>query len=138
MNMRRDGAVGPGGYNVIDLTRNADAAMYHSKKSGGNMHSYYEPTMNDAAVDRLMTKSRLKRAFERDELLVHYQPKYNLEHRRRLHGGGTTSGPVTAAVPAGAVVDGGLRCPVRDAGLRLTVRTLPPGRAHFLQDLAGA
>ena len=65
--------------NVIDLTRNADAAMYHSKKSGGNMHSYYEPRMNDAAVDRLMTKSKLKRAFERDELLVHYQPKYNLE-----------------------------------------------------------
>ena len=65
--------------NVIDLTRNADAAMYHSKKSGGNTHSYYEPKMNDAAVDRLMTKSKLKRSFERDELLVHYQPKYNLE-----------------------------------------------------------
>ena len=65
--------------NVIDLIRNADAALYHSKKSGGNVHSYYKPEMNEAAVERLMTKSRLKRAFERDELLVHYQPKYNLE-----------------------------------------------------------
>lgn len=64
--------------NVIDLIRNADAAMYHAKKSGGNLHSYYAPKMNEAAVERLMTKSRLKRAFERDELLVHYQPKYNL------------------------------------------------------------
>ena len=65
--------------NVIDLIRNADAALYHAKKSGGNLHAYYEPAMNEAAVERLMTKSKLKRAFERDELLVHYQPKYNLE-----------------------------------------------------------
>jgi len=65
--------------NVIDLIRNADAAMYHSKKNGGNVFSYYSPEMNDAAVERLMTKSKLKRAFERDELFVHYQPKYNIK-----------------------------------------------------------
>jgi diguanylate cyclase (GGDEF)-like protein/PAS domain S-box-containing protein len=65
--------------NVIDLIRNADAALYHAKKSGGNVFSYYVPEMNEAAVERLMTKSKLKRSFERDELLVHYQPKYNLE-----------------------------------------------------------
>lgn len=65
--------------NVIDVIRNADAALYHSKKNGGNVHSYYVPEMNEAGVERLMTKSKLKRAFERDELLVHYQPKYNLE-----------------------------------------------------------
>ena len=65
--------------NVIDLIRNADAALYHAKKTGGNVYSYYEPAMNEAAVERLMTKSKLKRSFERDELLVHYQPKYNLE-----------------------------------------------------------
>jgi diguanylate cyclase (GGDEF)-like protein/PAS domain S-box-containing protein len=65
--------------NVIDLIRNADAALYHAKKSGGNMFSTFSPEMNEANVERLMTKSRLKRAFERDELLVHYQPKYNLE-----------------------------------------------------------
>jgi diguanylate cyclase (GGDEF)-like protein/PAS domain S-box-containing protein len=64
--------------NVIDLIRNSDAALYHSKKLGGNISSFYVPEMNEAAVERLMTKSRLKRAFERDELLVHYQPKYNL------------------------------------------------------------
>jgi len=64
--------------NVIDLIRNADAALYNAKHSGGNVFSYYKPQMNEAAVERLMTKSKLKRAFERDELLVHYQPKYNL------------------------------------------------------------
>lgn len=65
--------------NVIDLIRNADAALYHSKNTGGNVFSLYAPKMNEASVERLMTKSKLKRAFERDELLVHYQPKYNLE-----------------------------------------------------------
>ena len=64
--------------NVIDLIRNADAALYSAKKSGGNVFKNYKPEMNEAAVERLMTKSRLKRAFERDELLVHYQPKYNI------------------------------------------------------------
>ncbi len=65
--------------NVIDLIRNADAALYHAKRNGGNAFSFYEPKMNEASVDRLMTKSKLKRSFERDELLVHYQPKYNLQ-----------------------------------------------------------
>lgn len=65
--------------NVIDLIRNADAALYHAKKNGGNDFSFYKPEMNEASVDRLMTKSKLKRSFERDELLVHYQPKYNLK-----------------------------------------------------------
>ncbi|MBT8091641.1 MAG: EAL domain-containing protein [Gammaproteobacteria bacterium] len=65
--------------NVIDLIRNADAALYHAKKNGGNEFSFYSMEMNQASVERLMTKSKLKRAFERDELLVHYQPKYNLQ-----------------------------------------------------------
>ena len=65
--------------NVIDLIRNADAALYSAKKSGGNVFAFYVPEMNEASVERLITKSKLKRAFERDELLVHYQPKYNLE-----------------------------------------------------------
>lgn len=65
--------------NVIDLIRNADAALYSAKKTGGNVFAFYLPAMNEASVERLMTKSKLKRAFERDELLVHYQPKYNLE-----------------------------------------------------------
>ena len=65
--------------NVIDLIRNADAALYHAKKRGGNNYAYYRPDMNHTAVERLMTKSKLKRAFERDELLVRYHPRYNIE-----------------------------------------------------------
>jgi diguanylate cyclase (GGDEF)-like protein/PAS domain S-box-containing protein len=64
--------------NVIDLIRNADAAMYHSKQNGGNSFAFYSPEMNAAAVERLMLKSKLRRSLERDEFLVRYQPKVDL------------------------------------------------------------
>ncbi len=66
------------GGNVIDLIRNADAALYNAKKTGGNRYELYTPSMNEAAVERLMLKSKLRRSFERNELLLHYQPKYSL------------------------------------------------------------
>ncbi|MCP5327297.1 MAG: EAL domain-containing protein [Sinobacteraceae bacterium] len=68
--------------NVIDLIRNADAAMYASKQSGGNTFSFYVPEMNAAAVERLMLKSKLRRALERDEFVVRYQPKVDLRNGR--------------------------------------------------------
>jgi diguanylate cyclase (GGDEF)-like protein/PAS domain S-box-containing protein len=64
--------------NVIDLIRNADAAMYYSKQNGGNNCVTYSPQMNAAAVERLMLKSKLARAAERDELIVRYMPKVEL------------------------------------------------------------
>jgi diguanylate cyclase (GGDEF)-like protein/PAS domain S-box-containing protein len=68
--------------NVIDLIRNADAAMYHSKQNGGNSCAFYVPQMNAAAVERLMLKSKLRRALERDELVILYQPKVDLRTGR--------------------------------------------------------
>ncbi|HET9862621.1 MAG TPA: EAL domain-containing protein [Steroidobacteraceae bacterium] len=68
--------------NVIDLIRNADAAMYHSKQNGGNSFAFYSPEMNAAAVERLMLKSKLRRSLERDEFLMHYQPKVDLRDGR--------------------------------------------------------
>lgn len=68
--------------NAIDLIRNADAALYYAKNSGGNCFEFYTPEMNTEAVERLMLKSKLRRAFERDELRVRYQPKYNLRNGR--------------------------------------------------------
>jgi diguanylate cyclase (GGDEF)-like protein/PAS domain S-box-containing protein len=68
--------------NVIDLIRNADAAMYHSKQNGGNSSAFYVPEMNAAAVERLMLKSKLRRALERDELVILYQSKVDLRTGR--------------------------------------------------------
>ena len=68
--------------NVIDLIRNADAAMYYSKQNGGNTFAYYSQEMNAAAVERLMLRSKLRRAVERDEFVVHYQPKVDLRDGR--------------------------------------------------------
>lgn len=70
------------GDNVIDLIRNADAALYQAKKAGGNCFELYSADMNTAAVERLMFKSKLRRAFEREELRLHYQPKYSLRTGR--------------------------------------------------------
>jgi diguanylate cyclase (GGDEF)-like protein/PAS domain S-box-containing protein len=68
--------------NVIDLIRNADAAMYYSKQNGGNTFAFYSPEMNAAAVERLILKSKLRRALERDELVIRYQPKVDLASGR--------------------------------------------------------
>jgi diguanylate cyclase (GGDEF)-like protein/PAS domain S-box-containing protein len=66
--------------NVIDLIRHADAAMYYSKQNAGNNFAFYSPEMNAAAVERLMLKSKLRRALERDELVMLYQPKVDIKN----------------------------------------------------------
>ncbi len=64
--------------NVVDLIRSADAAMYHAKRAGRNCQVFYEPEMNAAAVERLLLKSKLRRALEREEFVLRYQPKVDL------------------------------------------------------------
>jgi len=68
--------------NVIDLIRNADAAMYHAKQNGGNTYGFYAPEMNADAVDRLLLKTELRSAIQRDEFEVVYQPKIDLRDGR--------------------------------------------------------
>jgi diguanylate cyclase (GGDEF)-like protein/PAS domain S-box-containing protein len=68
--------------NVVDLIRNADAAMYYSKQNGGNSHSFFTPEMSAVAVERLMLKAKLRRAVERDEFIIMYQPKVDLRDGR--------------------------------------------------------
>jgi diguanylate cyclase (GGDEF)-like protein/PAS domain S-box-containing protein len=68
--------------NVIDLIRDADAAMYHAKRAGRHCHVFYTPEMNASAVERLLLRSKLRRAVERGEFILRYQPKVDLDSRR--------------------------------------------------------
>jgi diguanylate cyclase (GGDEF)-like protein/PAS domain S-box-containing protein len=68
--------------NVIDLIRNADAAMYHAKQNGGNTYGFYSPDMNADAVDRLLLKNELRSAIQRNEFELLYQPKVDLRDGR--------------------------------------------------------
>ncbi|MGI9309566.1 MAG: putative bifunctional diguanylate cyclase/phosphodiesterase, partial [Gammaproteobacteria bacterium] len=67
------------GSSAIELTRNADAALKATKHHGGNDFRLYTPGMNAEEEERLALKSNLRQSFENDELLLHYQPKVDLQ-----------------------------------------------------------
>jgi diguanylate cyclase (GGDEF)-like protein/PAS domain S-box-containing protein len=68
--------------NVIDLIRNADAAMYYAKHNGGNTYGSYASEMNADALERLLLKSDLRSAIARNEFQLLYQPKVDLRDGR--------------------------------------------------------
>ncbi len=63
-----------------DLMRKADTAMYQAKKRGKAQYEVYDNSMSLIADARLVLESDLRRALERNELRVHYQPKVSLEN----------------------------------------------------------
>lgn len=60
------------------LLRLADIAMYRAKETGPDAFEFYTPEMNERATERLLLEAGLRRAVERNELLLHYQPKVSL------------------------------------------------------------
>jgi diguanylate cyclase (GGDEF)-like protein/PAS domain S-box-containing protein len=60
------------------LIKNADTAMYQAKENGRQSHQFFKPAMNVRAVERQSIEGSLRRALERQEFAVHYQPKINL------------------------------------------------------------
>jgi diguanylate cyclase (GGDEF)-like protein/PAS domain S-box-containing protein len=79
-----DGSIGisvyPGdGEDAETLIKNADTAMYHAKESGRNNFQFFKAEMNLRAVERQSLESNLREALEREEFLLHYQPKVNLD-----------------------------------------------------------
>jgi len=60
------------------LLRSADLAMYRAKEHGRGRFEVFDPAMHTAAMERLRMEMDLRRAVERDQLLLHYQPVFSL------------------------------------------------------------
>lgn len=67
------------------LLKNADTAMYRAKELGRNNLQFYAAEMNARADNRLQLENRLRRALERGEYVLHYQPKLDL-HSNAIFG----------------------------------------------------
>ncbi|UTY60249.1 EAL domain-containing protein [Massilia sp. erpn] len=61
------------------LIEHADIAMYSAKKMGRNCFQFYQPAMNEEAQERLRIEGALRKALEREEFVLHYQPQLDLE-----------------------------------------------------------
>jgi diguanylate cyclase (GGDEF)-like protein len=67
------------GMDAETLLKNADTAMYQAKESGRQNFRFFKPEMNIKAVERQSMEEDLRRAIERHEFTLHYQPIVNLK-----------------------------------------------------------
>jgi diguanylate cyclase (GGDEF)-like protein/PAS domain S-box-containing protein len=67
------------GLDAETLIKNADTAMYQAKENGRQSYQFFKPAMNVRAVERQSIEENLRRALERSEFTLHYQPKVNLK-----------------------------------------------------------
>jgi EAL domain-containing protein (putative c-di-GMP-specific phosphodiesterase class I) len=67
------------GLDAETLIKNADTAMYQAKENGRQSYQFFKPAMNVRAVERQSIEESLRRAVERKEFALHYQPKVNLK-----------------------------------------------------------
>jgi diguanylate cyclase (GGDEF)-like protein/PAS domain S-box-containing protein len=67
------------GVEMESLVHNADTAMYNAKENGRNNFQFFGIEMTQRVVERQSMASNLARALDREEFLLHYQPKVSLE-----------------------------------------------------------
>lgn len=66
------------GTDSATLLKNADLAMYQAKELGAGTFRFFDPVMNVKLLERLLTETGLQRALERHELILHYQPRIDM------------------------------------------------------------
>jgi hypothetical protein len=88
------------GTTVADLMRNSDVAMYSAKNAGAQRLAVYSPQLAGRGREKLELESALHKAIERNELVLHYQPKIDV--RSRAHGRRRGADALAARRRAGA------------------------------------
>jgi len=106
------------GLDAETLVKNADTAMYQAKENGRQGYQFFKPAMNVRAVERQSIEGNLRRALERQEFVLHYQPKVDLRTLqitgaealiRWMH---PTRGPISPAQFIPVAEDCGLIVPI--------------------------
>ena len=69
------------GSNVEELLQHADVALCRAKQAGINAHVFFSSEMNQRSLERLQIEAGLRRALERNELVLQFQPKVDLHSR---------------------------------------------------------
>jgi diguanylate cyclase (GGDEF)-like protein/PAS domain S-box-containing protein len=67
------------GPDAENLMNRADTAMYEAKKQGRNNYQFFRKDMQVRLADRQVLEADLRYALGRNEFLLHYQPKFNLQ-----------------------------------------------------------
>jgi diguanylate cyclase (GGDEF)-like protein len=67
------------GADAQTLTKNADMAMYLAKEDGKNGYRFFSKEVKTQSIERLSLESALRRALERNQFSLHYQPKVDME-----------------------------------------------------------
>jgi diguanylate cyclase (GGDEF)-like protein/PAS domain S-box-containing protein len=106
------------GLDAETLIKNADTAMYQSKEGGRQNYQFFKPAMNVRAVERQSTEESLRRALERHEFSLVYQPKVSLKTgeitgaEALLRWTHPTRGPISPAKFIPVAEDSGLILPI--------------------------
>lgn len=69
------------GEDVDTLLKNCDTAMYHAKNEGRNNYKFYEQSLNKTALDILTLENNLRKALDKQEFRVYYQPRIDIRTR---------------------------------------------------------
>jgi len=67
------------GETIDDLLKQADAAMYDAKESGGNQYRYHSPELSETAINNISLQAELRAALTAGQLQVVYQPQFTLD-----------------------------------------------------------